>query len=196
MWIWPSLCLWMPWPHEVPCHSWWQCWSPNWIYFCRGISMFMCSNKHWNIFIHVNLILTVLVDALAPWGAMSSMITMLVCWLNVVLSRYQNAHVLIVLSLVSVCSFALFNTEMSLLYMWIWFSLCSWIPWPLEVPCHPRWQCWSPNWIYFCRGISMLMCSGKHWNVSSIYGNFILTVFVDALAPWGAMSSTVTMLIS
>ena len=96
----------------------------------------------------------------------------------------------------SVCSCALVNTEVSLLYMWILSSLCSWMPWPHEVPCHPRWQCWSPNWIYFCGGISRLMCSNKHWDISSIYVNLILTVLVDALAPSGAMSFTVTMLIS
>ena len=45
-------------------------------------------------------------------------------------------------------------------------------------------------------GLSMLVCSGKHWNVSSIYVNLILTVLVDALAPWGAMSSRVTLQIS
>ena len=119
------------------------------------LSMLVCSGKHWNVSsIHVNLILTVLVDALAPWGAMSSTVTMLNSWLDLFLSRHQYAHVLIVMSMASVCSCA--NSSVNCL--------------------------------------SMLVCSGKHWNVSSIHVNLILTVLVDALAPWGAMSSTVTML--
>ena len=109
--------------------------------------------------------------------------------------RHQYAHVLIVVSMASVCSCALINIGMSLLYMWIWPSLCLWMPWPHEVPCHPWWQCWSPNLISV-NGFSTLMCSGKHWNVSSIHVNLILTVLVDAVAPWGAMPSMVTMLIS
>ena len=159
MWIWSSLCLWMPWPHQVLCHSLWQCWSPDWIYLYRGLSLLMCSwlcqwpqyaqssgnglsmlmcfNKDWNVSsIHVNLILTVLMDALAPWGAMSSTVTKLISKLDSFLSGQQYY-----------CSSALVNIEISLLYMWIWSSLCSWMPWPHEVPCHPRWQCWFPNWI-------------------------------------------------
>ena len=105
MWIWSSLCLWMPWPHGEPFHSRWQCWSPNWIYFCRGISRFMWPNKHWNVSsIHVNLILTVLVDALGPWGAMTSTVTMLISQPDLSLSRHQYAHVLIFMSMTSVCS--------------------------------------------------------------------------------------------
>ena len=26
-------------------------------------------------------------------------------------------------------------------------KLCSWMPWRHAVPCHPRWQCWSPKLI-------------------------------------------------
>ena len=75
--------------------------------------------------------------------------------------------------------------------MWIRSSLCWWMPWPHEVPCHPRWQCRSPNGFisveasvcscaHSCvNGLSMLMCSGKHWSVSSIHVNLILTVPVD-----------------
>ena len=145
----------------------------------NGLSMFMCSFFcQWIQYAHVFIFLS-----------MTSVCSCVHIYVN-------GLSMLIVLSMASVCSCALVNTEVSLLYMWIWSSLCSWMPWPHEVPCHPRWQCWSPSWIYFCGGISRFMCSNKHWNISSIHVNMILTVLVDALAPWGAMSFTVTMLIS
>ena len=127
MWIWSSLCLWMPWPmrcHVI--HGDNADLQTGFIY----VEASVCSYAH----SYVNDLSMLIVLAMASVCSCAH--------------SYINDHsMLIVLAMASVCSCALTKIGMFLLYMWIWSSLWLWMPWPHEVPCHPRWQCWSPNWI-------------------------------------------------
>ena len=111
-----------------------QCWCTH---SCvNGLNVLMCSGKHWNVYsIHVILISTVTVDALAPWGAMSSTVAMLISKLDLFL--YRGIRMLM-------CCGKHWNVSS---IHGIWSSLCSCMSWPHEVPCHPQWQCWTLDWI-------------------------------------------------
>ena len=135
----------------------------------NGISMLMCSGKHWYE-----------CDLYCACGCPASRVVrpsidiVLTTELNIVLSGFQWAHVLWwTLQLL----FDVYECDLSVPVV----VLVLWLPGHLQT------QCWSPNWLMFCQGFSIHVYPGRHCGSCFICMSVIFIVPVDVL-PYGCQA--------